>query len=100
MLTIFPEGNIFRDNELHPLKKGLTRIAVQAHSAAPDRDIKVIPIHFQYSDVLPKMGSSVKILIGEPLLASGYAGKSNKKAAEAMHQDLEKSLQNLIAKVS
>jgi 1-acyl-sn-glycerol-3-phosphate acyltransferase len=100
MLAIFPEGNIFRDNELHPLKKGLTRIAVQAHSAAPDQEIKVIPIHFQYSDPMPKMGSSVKILIGKPLLASSYAGKSNKKAAEAMHQDLEMSLHGLIAKVN
>jgi 1-acyl-sn-glycerol-3-phosphate acyltransferase len=96
MLAIFPEGNIFRDNELHPLKKGLTRIAVQAHSAVPDQDIKVIPIHFQYSNALPKMGSSVKVLIGNPLLASNYAGKSNKKAAEAMHQDLEVALQGLI----
>jgi 1-acyl-sn-glycerol-3-phosphate acyltransferase len=100
MLAIFPEGNIFRDNELHPLKKGLTRIAVQAHSAAPDRDIKVIPIHFQYSELPPHRGSSVKILIGQPLLASSYAGKSNKKAAEAMHQDLEVSLHELIAKVN
>jgi 1-acyl-sn-glycerol-3-phosphate acyltransferase len=100
MLAIFPEGNIFRDNELHPLKKGLTRIAVQAYSAAPEQEIKVIPIHFQYSDLLPKMGSSVKILIGAPLLASNYAGKSNKKAAEAMHQDLAVALQGLITKVS
>jgi 1-acyl-sn-glycerol-3-phosphate acyltransferase len=100
MLAIFPEGNIFRDNEPHPLKKGLTRIAVQAHSAAPDQDIKIIPIHFQYSDAMPKMGSSVKILIGAPLFASNYAGKSNKKAAEAMHQDLEVALHDLIAKVN
>jgi 1-acyl-sn-glycerol-3-phosphate acyltransferase len=99
ILGIFPEGNIFRDGELHPLKKGLTRIAVQAYGTAPDREIKVIPIHFQYSQLPPKMGSTVQILIGEPLLASSYAGKSNKKAAEAMHQDLEGSLQALVAKV-
>ncbi len=100
MLAIFPEGNIFRDSALHPLKKGLTRIAVQAYSAAPDQDIKVIPIHFQYSDLLPQMGSSVKILIGQPLLTSSYAGSSNKKAAEAMHQDLAASLHKLIASVN
>jgi 1-acyl-sn-glycerol-3-phosphate acyltransferase len=96
MLAIFPEGNIFRDHELHPLKKGLTRIAMQAHSAAPEQEVKIIPISFKYSTPLPKMGSSVRISIGSPLLASNYAGKSSKKAAEAMHQDLETALNHLI----
>ncbi len=96
MLAIFPEGNIFRDDEIHPLKKGLTRIAVQAHSAVPNQEVKIIPISFKYSQPLPKMGSSVRISIGSPLLASNYAGKSSKKAAEAMHQDLEAAIQHLI----
>jgi 1-acyl-sn-glycerol-3-phosphate acyltransferase len=96
MLTVFPEGNIFRDNELHPLKKGLTRIAVQAHAAVPEQEVKVIPISFSYSPMPPTMGSIAKISIGSPLLASNYAGKSSKKAAEAMQQDLEAALNQLM----
>jgi 1-acyl-sn-glycerol-3-phosphate acyltransferase len=44
MLTIFPEGNIFREGTLAPLKKGLSRIAMQAESSKPGLDLKIIPV--------------------------------------------------------
>ena len=40
MLVIFPEGKIYRDRQVHPLKNGLARIGFQAKSHQQNLDIK------------------------------------------------------------
>jgi 1-acyl-sn-glycerol-3-phosphate acyltransferase len=44
MLVIFPEGGIFKDGQVHRLKPGLARLAVQAESIHPALGAKVLPI--------------------------------------------------------
>jgi 1-acyl-sn-glycerol-3-phosphate acyltransferase len=96
MLTIFPEGNIFRDGTLHPLKKGLARIAMQAEALKPDLDLKIIPVNFNYEQPEPRFRSSVSIEIGTPLLVKTYQQFSTKTGAEKLHQDLTQSLTDLM----
>jgi 1-acyl-sn-glycerol-3-phosphate acyltransferase len=88
LLAIYPEGNIFRDGDLHPLKKGLARIALQAHSARPEQEITILPISLRYSQPVPTFKDSVSIIIEPPLRVSQYAAKSVKAAAEGLHNDL------------
>jgi 1-acyl-sn-glycerol-3-phosphate acyltransferase len=95
MLTIFPEGNIFRDGTLHPLKKGLARIAMQAESLKPGLDLKIIPVSFHYEHPEPKFRDRVSIRIGEPLQVQTYQQFSSKTGAEKLHQDLTRSLLDL-----
>ena len=95
MLTIYPEGNIFRDGTLHPLKKGLARIAIQSVALKPDLDLKVIPISLNYKQPVPKFRSRVSIHIGKPLHVQNYQHLSSKPGAEELHQDLTRSLQAL-----
>ncbi|WP_310428709.1 1-acyl-sn-glycerol-3-phosphate acyltransferase [Chamaesiphon sp. VAR_48_metabat_135_sub] len=95
MLTIFPEGNIFRDGTLHPLKKGLTRIAMQAESLKPGLDLKVIPISFHYEHPEPRFRGRVSIRIGAPLQVQTYQQFSSKTGAEKLHEDLTRSLLDL-----
>jgi 1-acyl-sn-glycerol-3-phosphate acyltransferase len=96
MLTIFPEGNIFRDGTLHPLKKGLSRIAMQAESLKPDLNLQIIPVSFDYEHPEPKFRDRVSIRIGEPLQVQTYQQFSNKTGAENLHQDLTHALEDLM----
>jgi 1-acyl-sn-glycerol-3-phosphate acyltransferase len=100
LLTIYPEGNIFRDGELHPLKKGLGRIALQAHSSQPDQEIHIVPISLRYSKPVPTWKDSVSIVIEPPLKVSQYATGSTKKGAELLHTDLTAAMERAIAKNS
>jgi 1-acyl-sn-glycerol-3-phosphate acyltransferase len=93
MLTIFPEGNIFRDGGLAPLKKGLSRIAMQAEAMKPGLDLRVIPIRFNYEQPIPKFRGKVSIEICKPLEVKAYQEFSTKTGAEKLHQDLVRSLE-------
>lgn len=93
MLTIFPEGNIFRDGNLAPLKKGLARIAMQAESMKPGLDLKIIPVRFNYEQPIPKFRGKVSIEICPPLAVQAYQQFSTKTGAEKLHQDLTRSLE-------
>jgi 1-acyl-sn-glycerol-3-phosphate acyltransferase len=95
MLTIFPEGNIFRDGTLHPLKKGLARIAMQAEALKPGLDLKIIPIGFSYEHPVVKFRDRVSIEIGKPLQVQTYQQFSTKIGAEKLHQDLTQALEEL-----
>ncbi len=96
MLTIFPEGNLYRDGTLHPLKKGLARIATHAVALQPDLQLKVIPIALNYEHPIARFRDRVSISIGTPLDVQAYQQFSAKQGAEKLHQDLTQSLQNLI----
>jgi 1-acyl-sn-glycerol-3-phosphate acyltransferase len=96
MLTIFPEGNIFRDGTLHPLKKGLSRIAMQAEALKPGLDLKIIPINLNYEHPIVKFRDRVSIELGKPLEVKTYQQFSTKTGAEKLHQDLTKSLEDLM----
>lgn len=94
-LVIFPEGGIFRDREMHPLKPGLARIALQAESSQPGLGVSVVPISIRYSDLLPKWGSDVDVQIGKPLQAKNYDLAHTKASAKQLTDDLEQALQQL-----
>lgn len=98
-LVIFPEGAIFRDDELHPLKPGLARLALQAESMTPGLGVNIIPIHIQYSQPLPRWrDSKVTIRIGTPLQVANYKQGSAKQNAKQLTAELEVSLKQLGSK--
>ncbi len=97
MLVIFPEGGIFQDGQLHPIKQGLARLAVQAESAKPGLGIKVVPIHLQYSELVPQWGCNVHVRIGTPLNVSGYLHQNPKADAKKLTADLNLALERLKA---
>jgi 1-acyl-sn-glycerol-3-phosphate acyltransferase len=96
LMTVYPEGGLRYDGTLHPLKKGIARIALQAQSSKPEQDIKIVPISIRYSQKFPKWRDSVSIVIDPPLSVSDYAQKSVKAGSEALHQDLTLAMQAAI----
>ena len=96
MLTIFPEGNLIRDGKLHPLKEGLSRIAMQTVSLKPDLDLKIIPINLDYEHPYVKFRDRVSIELGKPLQVNDYQQFSSKTGAKKLHADLTQALEDLI----
>jgi len=96
-LVIFPEGNIFREPQVQPLKPGLARLALQAESGQENLGIRIVPIALRYSDPLVPWRSQVQIQIGAPLRTEDYLGGSAKRNAQHLTTALEQSMQSLMA---
>jgi 1-acyl-sn-glycerol-3-phosphate acyltransferase len=96
MLAIFPEGGIFQDRELNPLKDGVARIALQASAEEPQDNIKIVPVSIHYSPLRPRWRSSVYIDIGKPLETRDYSLTSLKKSTKQLTNDLEMALGQLV----
>ncbi len=92
MMVIFPEGGIFRDHRVHPLKPGLARLAVQAEASQSGLGVKVVPMHLSYSDRKQGWWSNVRINIGAPLCAASYSQGSTKERAQRLTTDLHLAL--------
>lgn len=97
MMVIFPEGNIFRDGTVHPLKPGLARIALSAESSQSGLGVKIVPIHLRYSQPYPRWGCEVTIRIGSPIQVTKYHTGSIKQNAKELTADLEAALKALSA---
>ncbi|MGB3533470.1 MAG: 1-acyl-sn-glycerol-3-phosphate acyltransferase [Microcoleaceae cyanobacterium] len=95
MLVVFPEGNIFRDSQVHHLKSGLARLAIQAQSYSNDSTVKIVPIALDYHPTIPRFGCRVNVKIGSPLSVADYPNCSGKKKAQSITQDLHSALQQL-----
>lgn len=97
MLTIYPEGNIFRDRELKPLKKGLARIAMQAIAIQPQLDLKIVPVSIRYSQPVPTFRDRVSLSIGSPIQVQNYQHFSTKEGTDNLTDALTQKLSDLIA---
>lgn len=91
-LVLFPEGNIFRNQKLREIRPGLARIALQAATAPPHPDVKIVPVAIEYLPPIPQWRASVTIRIGQPLAVATYTWQHSKQAADALIQDLTQAL--------
>lgn len=98
MMVIFPEGGIFRDNELHSLKPGLARLALQAELFKPGLGTQIVPMYLSYRDPFPSWNCDVTIRIGKPLSVSAYCQQDCqgiKRNAQLLTADITSGLQAL-----
>lgn len=95
MLVIYPEGGIYRDREVHPLKPGVARLALSAESIHPGLGVKIIPVGINYSHPYPSWGTEVSVLIGKPLKVKDYMHGCLKRDAKWLTGDLTNVLQQL-----
>lgn len=98
MLVIFPEGGIFRDDKVHPLKRGVARIALEVESEKPESQIKILPVGIRYIQPYPSWGTDVAVTIGEPIEVAKYDLKRMKSSSEKLTNDLETILRELYKK--
>lgn len=95
MLVIFPEGGIFRDGQVHRLKPGLARLAIQAESIQSDLKVKIVPLVLRYDPTVPHWRSPVNICIGSPIEVSECDLDKPKESATQLTTDLHSVLQKL-----
>lgn len=99
MLVIFPEGDIYRDGYVHPLKPGIGRLALSAELSQPGLNVKIIPIGISYNQTYPTWGCNVNLRIGSPLQVVDYSTGSIKQDAKHLTQDLELALKQLSGQI-
>ncbi|WP_431658029.1 lysophospholipid acyltransferase family protein [Pantanalinema rosaneae] len=97
VLVIFPEGDIYRDEQVQPLKPGLARLALQAEASRSHLGITIVPISIHYSDPLVPWRSQVRIQIASPLKVADYNTGSPKQQAKQLTADLQRALTDLRA---
>ncbi len=95
MLVIFPEGGIFRDKEVHPLKRGVARIALEVESQQPGCGMKILPVTIEYSQPFPGWGTDVTVNIGSPLDVASYDITTIKRSSQKLTHDLESHLKEI-----
>ncbi len=99
MIVIFPEGNIFRDRSVQPLKAGFARLALQADAAGDAKNklgVQVVPVSLTYSKRFVPWRSRVQIRIGKPLQVHDYCTGKPKQDAKVLTEDLRNSLQTML----
>lgn len=95
ILVIYPEGDIFRDGLIHPLKPGISRLALTAESGNPGLGVKIVPIAINYSQPYPSWGDDASINIGKPIQVRDFIGDCIKKDAKRLTSKLLSRLQQL-----
>lgn len=96
MMVIFPEGNIFRDRTIQPLKAGFARLAIQAESSVEQLGVQIVPIALAYSAPFVPWRSTLKIHIGAPLSVRSFMTGNCKQDAKSLTQRLSEVLQSLL----
>jgi 1-acyl-sn-glycerol-3-phosphate acyltransferase len=99
-LVIFPEGGIYRDAKVHPLKPGIARLALSAESSQPGLGVKVIPISINYSQPYPNWGTDVRIYVAPAIKVADYANGCIKQNAKCLTAELARVLQQLSSQES
>lgn len=95
MLVIFPEGGIFRDNKIHPLKRGVARISLEVLEQVPDSNIQILPISIHYSQPYVNWRTKVQVKIGKAIAVSNYDVQKIRASSEVLTTDLCEHLKSL-----
>lgn len=100
MLVIYPEGGIFRDNQVHRLKPGLARLAVQAEAVQHGLGVQIVPVSLRYDVPFPTWRSTVEITFGKPIavadyLSDDYTADALKAHAKQLTADLQTAMVTL-----
>ncbi|MFM7472182.1 MAG: lysophospholipid acyltransferase family protein [Nodosilinea sp.] len=101
MLVIYPEGGIYREDQVQPLKPGLARLAIQAEATVANLGIQVLPVDLYYEETYPSWHSSMQVNIGEAIAVQEYlkgndSPEALKSSAQALTQALQTRLNRMI----
>jgi 1-acyl-sn-glycerol-3-phosphate acyltransferase len=94
ILVIFPEGGIFQDQTVHPIKPGIARIALQAQSIL-ENDVKIVPVSLHYDQIPICRQTNVYVDFGKPLNVAHYLDGSVKDNSQYLTADLARKITSL-----
>jgi 1-acyl-sn-glycerol-3-phosphate acyltransferase len=94
-LVIFPEGNIFREDQIQPLKPGLARLAIQAEMQKKNLGVQIVPISIHYSHPLVPWRCKARVCIGPTIQVAEYCTGSPKRDAQQLNVIFQSVLEQL-----
>ena len=97
LLLIFPEGTSRIERNLLPMKKGVSRIALQALQKSQDIDIVVVPVGIHYSRHVFRSG--LQLVTGDPVPIRHYRELYRENTAKAVNQlttELEEHFEKVV----
>ncbi len=95
-VVIFPEGNHGLYRRIRPLTKGFTRIAFGYIDKYKKKDLLIVPVGLNYSNMQEK-GSSVSIYYGAPILAYDYY---NPKEENLAIENIKKAISDILKQLT
>lgn len=101
LLLIFPEGVSRLERNILPLKKGVSRIILQALASDEHMKIHVVPIGIHYSK--HAFLSDVQLATGDPLEVSSFRTlykENGPRAFNELTQELDKKLREVVLYVA
>lgn len=94
-VLMFPEGNHGLLRRLRPLSKGFTRIAFGYLDKYPKKDLFIVPVGLNYSNMQEKAGS-VSVYYGKAILVNNFYNPTDeKKAIDLLKEKASNSLKEL-----
>ena len=100
-IQIFSEGTTKTIKRLHPLQKGMARMAFDAYKKYGDQNLQIVPVGFTYSDPHhPRR--EVMIKIGVPIPLSNYYDLYAQNTAKGINQlttDVQKAMRPCLVHV-
>jgi 1-acyl-sn-glycerol-3-phosphate acyltransferase len=97
LLLIFPEGLSRLERNIMPLKKGASRIILQAVDSSEETNVKVVPIGIHYSR--HAFRADLQMIVGEVLDASRYRAEyrdNAPKTVNALNEVLEEIFRDVV----
>jgi 1-acyl-sn-glycerol-3-phosphate acyltransferase len=92
---IFPEGSHNINRNIRSLRNGFIRISIDFLSAAPEKELYIIPVGLNYTNT-KKYASSLHIIYGNAIKASDYIDvKTNTKNRSDLINKVSSELQKL-----
>lgn len=70
-MIIFPEGSHFWKRQVHPLRKGLVRMAFSILEKDPESELVIIPVGLYYNE-LTRLNQDVLVNFGSPILVKNF----------------------------
>lgn len=96
MVVIFPEGDIYRERRVRPLKRGVATIALGAQSRLRGGEtVKILPVSVCYSQPYPTWRCGVRVEIAQPLDVANYCGGASRKNSQQLTADLKVALEQI-----
>lgn len=95
-MIIFPEGSHYWKRKVHPLRKGLVRMAFEVEARDPQTNLVVVPVGLYYDDMI-RVNQNVLVNFGEPISIRDFQKEEmeqktylrfNKELREKMKQQL------------
>ncbi len=97
-VMVLAEGNTRHEKRLRPIRKAVARLAFNAASQFPDREIYVVPVgvNYTYSE---RFRSEVMIEFGKPMRLSEYRKLYEEKPPRALREFTQELAERLAEKV-